>query len=61
MAGGLEPDDLQGPFQPKPFYDSIKVLHMHLVAISDPCRQGRSKQAIAVGLPALLSDGSGSG
>ena len=20
MAGGLEPDDLQGPFQPKPFY-----------------------------------------
>jgi len=22
MAGGLEPDDLQGPFQPKPFYDS---------------------------------------
>jgi len=21
-AGGLEPDDLQGPFQPKPFYDS---------------------------------------
>ena len=25
MAGGLEPDDLQGPFQPKPFYDSIIV------------------------------------
>jgi len=23
MAGGLEPDDLQGPFQPKPFYDSM--------------------------------------
>ena len=24
MAGELEPDDLQGPFQPKPFYDSIQ-------------------------------------
>jgi len=23
MAGGLEPDDLQGHFQPKPFYDFI--------------------------------------
>ena len=23
MAGGLEPDDLQGPFQPKPFYVSM--------------------------------------
>jgi len=23
MAGGLEPDDLRGPFQPKPFCDSI--------------------------------------
>jgi len=23
MAGGLEPDDLEGPFQPKPFYDSV--------------------------------------
>ena len=23
MAGGLEPDDLQSPFQPKPFYDSV--------------------------------------
>jgi len=23
MAGELEPDDLQGPFQPKPFYDSM--------------------------------------
>jgi len=23
MAGGLEPDDLQGPFQPKPFYESM--------------------------------------
>jgi len=22
MAGGLEPDDLSGTFQPKPFYDS---------------------------------------
>jgi len=21
VAGGLEPDDPQGPFQPKPFYD----------------------------------------
>jgi len=25
MAGGLEPDDPQGPFQPKPFYNSIKI------------------------------------
>jgi len=24
MAGELEQDDLQGPFQPKPFYDSTK-------------------------------------
>jgi len=23
MAGGLEPDDLSGPFPPKPFYDSM--------------------------------------
>jgi len=23
MAGGLEPDDLEGPFQPKPFHDSM--------------------------------------
>ena len=23
MAGGLEPDDLLGPFQPLPFYDSM--------------------------------------
>ena len=28
MAGGLEPDDLQGPFQPKPFYDSICSFHV---------------------------------
>jgi len=25
MAGGLEPDDLQGPFQPNPFYDSTSL------------------------------------
>jgi len=25
MAGGLEPDDLQGPFQPLPFYDSMII------------------------------------
>ena len=23
MAGGLEPDELKGPFQPKPFCDSV--------------------------------------
>jgi len=23
MAGWLEPDDLQGPFQPKPFHESM--------------------------------------
>lgn len=26
MAGELETDDLQGPFQPKPFYDSIGII-----------------------------------
>jgi len=25
MAGGLEPGDLQGPFQPKPCYDSMII------------------------------------
>jgi len=36
MAGGLELDDLQGPFQPLPFYDSITLFaskygpHSHL-------------------------------
>jgi len=25
-AGGLEPDDLKCPFQPKPFYDSM-IMH----------------------------------
>jgi len=29
MVGGLERDDIQGPFQPKPFYDSIKSMHRH--------------------------------
>jgi len=29
MAGGLEPDELSGPFQPKPFYDSeVEVLDL---------------------------------
>ena len=27
MAGRLELDDLLGPFQPKPFYDSNKTRH----------------------------------
>jgi len=27
MAGGLELDDLSGPFQPKPFYDSVTIKH----------------------------------
>jgi len=27
MAGGLEPDDLEGPFQPKPFHDSMIWQH----------------------------------
>jgi len=26
MAGGLELDDLQGPFQPKQFYDSMLMV-----------------------------------
>ena len=26
MAGGLKPGDLYGPFQPRPFYDSMKTL-----------------------------------
>jgi len=25
MAGGLEPDDLSGPFQPKPFYEALET------------------------------------
>jgi len=25
MAGGLEPDELSGPFQPKPFYGSKQI------------------------------------
>jgi len=25
MAGALEPDDRLGPFQPKPFYDSMTL------------------------------------
>jgi len=29
MAGGLEPDDLSCPFQPKPFYDSTKPSAHH--------------------------------
>jgi len=28
MAGGLEPDDLEGPFQPKPFHDSMILNHI---------------------------------
>jgi len=31
MAGGLEPDDLQGSFQPLPFCDSM-ILYVHLAA-----------------------------
>ena len=27
MAGRLEPDDLQGPFQPLPCYDSINCIN----------------------------------
>jgi len=35
MAGGLEPDDLQGLFQHKPLYDSTKYspLELHLFNI----------------------------
>jgi len=28
MAGGLESDDLEGPFQPKPFYDSTVLIYL---------------------------------
>jgi len=28
MAGGLELGDLQGPFQPKPFYESMTPCHI---------------------------------
>jgi len=35
VVGRLEPDDLQGPFQPKPFYDS-----MILPAYSTVCVAG---------------------
>jgi len=30
VAGGLELDDPWGPFQPKPFYNSILFLHSAL-------------------------------
>jgi len=31
MAGGLEIGDLEGPFQPKPFYDSMICLGTDLL------------------------------
>jgi len=34
-AGGLEPDDLQGPFQPLPFYDSMKSGISNLITFYD--------------------------
>jgi len=36
MAGRLEPDDLQGPFQPKPFYDSM-IKTTELLLLPDGC------------------------
>jgi len=36
MAGGLEPDDLQGPFQSEPFYDSM-LLYPYDQVISQLC------------------------
>ena len=47
MAGGLEPDHLQGPFQPKPFYDSmINKVQGHSTAI---CRKATLIQAAGQG------------
>jgi len=39
MAGGLEPDDLQGHFQPKPFYDSIQASIVMQQLHPQPCSQ----------------------
>ena len=36
MAGGLGPDDLQGPFRPKPFYGSM--IRCSVVVILRACR-----------------------
>jgi len=36
MAGELELDDLQGPFQPKPFCDSMNALNLQLFALVGP-------------------------
>jgi len=41
MAGGLEPDDLEGPSQPEPFYDSII------------CEAGRVEEETWAALPRL--------
>jgi len=37
MAGGLELDDLYGPFQPKPFYASMILLFYDSVIIVLSC------------------------
>jgi len=34
MAGGLEPDELQGPFQPKPFHNSM-ILNLLLALVQE--------------------------
>ena len=44
MAGGLEPDDLQGPFQPLPFCDSLFSYLLLLLLISEAnCSYSRVK------------------
>jgi len=33
MAGGLEPDDLQGPSQTKPFCDSVYAVNCRMLEV----------------------------
>jgi len=44
MAGGLELDDLQGPFQPKPFYDSAILCCRHPAPESLKLRKCRRRR-----------------
>jgi len=39
MAGELELDNLQGPFQPKPFYDSMEISNRQNDSNSVLCKQ----------------------
>jgi len=57
MAGGLEPDDLSGPFQPKPFCDSMTAWSVaREQSLRAPVAEGRSywsRDVYAIPNPAL--------